>query len=184
MYVGSCHTRSFSILWSRGSHWPSQRYAIRHRRYVLWGTHRKLDYLIFVKKVWLLDMGNLYMNVLQELLALGERIGHVSTGLSEESITNCLKTRTYISSTCLNLEEAASMDLENDSCIICQVLSYYSSSWKLTLCNGWVLVEGQWVLVFLLFFLGDTLPIKKNYSSSWKACYNLTFSVFIPIFII
>lgn len=56
----------------------------------------------------------------EELLALGERIGHVSTGLSEESITNCLKTRTYISSTCLNLEEAASMDLENDSCIICQ----------------------------------------------------------------
>ncbi|KAJ9705391.1 hypothetical protein PVL29_003443 [Vitis rotundifolia] len=44
----------------------------------------------------------------------------VSTGLSEESITNCLKTRTYISSTCLNLEEGASMDQENDSCVICQ----------------------------------------------------------------
>ena len=36
--------------------------------------------------------------------------GEVSTGLSQESITNCLKTRTYISSTCLNLEEAASID--------------------------------------------------------------------------
>ncbi|KAJ9705423.1 hypothetical protein PVL29_003458 [Vitis rotundifolia] len=48
------------------------------------------------------------------------QVGEVSTGLSEESITNCVKTRTYISSTCLNLEEGASMDQENDSCIICQ----------------------------------------------------------------
>ena len=47
-------------------------------------------------------------------------VGEVSTGLSEKSITNCLKTRTYISSTCLNLKEAASMDQENDSCIICR----------------------------------------------------------------
>ncbi|XP_034682088.1 probable E3 ubiquitin-protein ligase ZFP1 [Vitis riparia] len=53
-------------------------------------------------------------------LSASYQVGEVSTGLSEESITNCLKTRTYISSTCLNLEEGASMDEENDSCIICQ----------------------------------------------------------------
>ncbi|KAL6347765.1 hypothetical protein AAG906_026294 [Vitis piasezkii] len=53
-------------------------------------------------------------------LSASYQVGEVSTGLSEESITNCLKTRTYISSTCLNLEEGASMDQENDSCIICQ----------------------------------------------------------------
>ncbi|KAK9269127.1 hypothetical protein L1049_000896 [Liquidambar formosana] len=54
----------------------------------------------------------------EELLALGERIGNVNTGLSEETIRSHLKTRTYV--TCINLEEAACVDRETDSCIICQ----------------------------------------------------------------
>ncbi|XAR68300.1 hypothetical protein NMG60_11003381 [Bertholletia excelsa] len=56
----------------------------------------------------------------EELLALGERIGNVGTGLSEETITSHLKTRTYTSSTCINLEEAACLDQEIDFCVICQ----------------------------------------------------------------
>ncbi|XP_028763670.1 probable E3 ubiquitin-protein ligase ZFP1 [Neltuma alba] len=54
----------------------------------------------------------------EELLALGERIGNVSTGLSEETITTQLKTKTFESSAA-NPEEAASEDEETDSCIIC-----------------------------------------------------------------
>ncbi|XP_059443936.1 probable E3 ubiquitin-protein ligase ZFP1 isoform X2 [Corylus avellana] len=57
----------------------------------------------------------------EELLALGEQIGSVSTGLSEETVTSQLKTKSYLSSaTVINLEEAASVDQEADSCIICQ----------------------------------------------------------------
>ncbi|XP_038691202.1 probable E3 ubiquitin-protein ligase ZFP1 [Tripterygium wilfordii] len=56
----------------------------------------------------------------EELLELGEQIGNVSTGLSEEIIMHNLKTRTYISSTSVNLEETACVDQEPDSCIICQ----------------------------------------------------------------
>ncbi|KAJ7981792.1 RING/U-box superfamily protein [Quillaja saponaria] len=57
----------------------------------------------------------------EELLALGEQIGNVSTGLSEETIINELRTKTYFSSaTAINLEEAACEDQDVDSCIICQ----------------------------------------------------------------
>lgn len=57
----------------------------------------------------------------EELLALGEQIGSVSTGLSEETITRQLRTISYVSSaTVINLEEVAPMDQEADSCIICQ----------------------------------------------------------------
>ncbi|KAJ6770221.1 hypothetical protein OIU79_020960, partial [Salix purpurea] len=48
----------------------------------------------------------------EELLALGERIGSVNTGLSEGTIRSQLKTRTYLSSPTINLEEAACMDQE------------------------------------------------------------------------
>ena len=59
----------------------------------------------------------------QELLALGERIGNVNTGLSEETIMSKLKTRTYSTfATNINLEEVAPIDQEPDSCIICQVI--------------------------------------------------------------
>ncbi|TYJ01666.1 hypothetical protein E1A91_A13G170000v1 [Gossypium mustelinum] len=57
----------------------------------------------------------------EELLALGERIGNVNTGLSEETITSKLKTRSYSTfATTINLEEAAPIDQEPDSCIVCQ----------------------------------------------------------------
>lgn len=59
---------------------------------------------------------------MQDLLALGERIGSVSTGLSEETIATLLKTKVYSpKAATINLEEAASDDQETDSCIICQV---------------------------------------------------------------
>lgn len=57
----------------------------------------------------------------EELLALGEHIGNVSTGLSEEKISSLLKVKTYLSSPIsINLEEAACIDQESESCIICQ----------------------------------------------------------------
>ncbi|MBA0716585.1 hypothetical protein Golax_015405 [Gossypium laxum] len=57
----------------------------------------------------------------EELLALGEQIGKVNTGLSEETIRSKLKTRTYSTFvTNINLEEVAPIDQEPDSCIICQ----------------------------------------------------------------
>lgn len=57
----------------------------------------------------------------EELLALGERIGNVNTGLSEEIVARQLKTRVYLSATnYINLEEPASKDQEPGSCIICQ----------------------------------------------------------------
>ncbi|XVE80060.1 hypothetical protein DITRI_Ditri14bG0109000 [Diplodiscus trichospermus] len=57
----------------------------------------------------------------EELLALGERIGNVNTGLSDEIILSKLKTRTYSTfATDINLEEMAPIDQEPDSCIICQ----------------------------------------------------------------
>ncbi|XP_020254540.1 probable E3 ubiquitin-protein ligase HIP1 isoform X2 [Asparagus officinalis] len=49
----------------------------------------------------------------EELLALTERIGNVSTGISEETIVKCLKQRKYIS-----LTEETPSDVE--SCCICQ----------------------------------------------------------------
>ncbi|KAJ1423151.1 Zinc finger, RING-type [Sesbania bispinosa] len=58
---------------------------------------------------------------INDLLALGERIGNVSTGLSEETITTQLKTKSYLTpAAAINVEEAASDDQETDSCIICQ----------------------------------------------------------------
>lgn len=57
----------------------------------------------------------------EELLALGERIGNVNTGLPEEIVARQLKTRVYLSATnYINLEEPASKDQEPGSCIICQ----------------------------------------------------------------
>jgi len=55
---------------------------------------------------------------------LGERIGSVNTGLSEETIETQLKSKVYSTKDSgINLEEAASDDQETDSCIICQVRS-------------------------------------------------------------
>lgn len=53
---------------------------------------------------------------------MGEQIGSVGTGLSEDAITTNLKTRSFtLSATCLDLDVAASMNQEVDFCVICQV---------------------------------------------------------------
>ena len=64
----------------------------------------------------------------QELLALEDRIGYVSTGLSEETITNHLKQRKHLS-------VAIGAQQEIEPCCICQVqiflfLFYFFSSYK------------------------------------------------------
>ncbi|KAL2483577.1 RING/U-box superfamily protein [Forsythia ovata] len=57
----------------------------------------------------------------EELLALGEQIGSVGIGLSEEAIQNNLRTRTFTSlKTCSNVEEAARVDQKVNLCVICQ----------------------------------------------------------------
>lgn len=54
---------------------------------------------------------------------MGEQIGYVATGLSEETISRSMKTRTYNSPTTpMNLEDAPLEDQETDFCVICQVL--------------------------------------------------------------
>jgi hypothetical protein len=54
----------------------------------------------------------------EELLELGEHIGNVGTGLSEESIINHLKRKTFI--TCSNLENTSGEDQELEFCVVCQ----------------------------------------------------------------
>ncbi|XP_043688955.1 probable E3 ubiquitin-protein ligase ZFP1 [Telopea speciosissima] len=58
----------------------------------------------------------------EELLALGERIGNVKTGLKKETIIRHLKTRYYVSpAACINLEdEPLGTDQEAETCVICQ----------------------------------------------------------------
>ncbi|MED6168416.1 hypothetical protein PIB30_011305 [Stylosanthes scabra] len=57
----------------------------------------------------------------ERLNALGEQIGNVSTGLSDETITNQMKTKAYLmAADAVNLEEATSQELEADLCVICQ----------------------------------------------------------------
>ncbi|KAH1218383.1 putative E3 ubiquitin-protein ligase ZFP1 [Glycine max] len=57
----------------------------------------------------------------EDLIALGERIGNVNTGLSEETITTQLKTKTYLTgATSINMEEEVCDDQGTFSCIICQ----------------------------------------------------------------
>ncbi|XP_019167952.1 PREDICTED: uncharacterized protein LOC109163656 isoform X1 [Ipomoea nil] len=53
----------------------------------------------------------------EELLALGEQIGCVTTGLSEEVIISLLKTRSFTSS---NPYSTECLDQETDFCVICQ----------------------------------------------------------------
>ncbi|KAJ6423661.1 hypothetical protein OIU84_024604 [Salix udensis] len=65
----------------------------------------------------------------EELLALGDRIGNVNTGLSDATIRSQLKTRTCSSSPYSFNWEVSCMDQEADSCIICQ--DYYKSKEKI-----------------------------------------------------
>lgn len=63
-----------------------------------------------------------FNNLLQELLALGEQIGSVGTGLSEEFIQKNLKIRTFASSAaCVNVEDETSLKKQMNFCVICQV---------------------------------------------------------------
>ncbi|KAH0736025.1 hypothetical protein KY285_011732 [Solanum tuberosum] len=67
----------------------------------------------------------------EELLALGEQIGNVTTGLSDEIIVNRLKTRSFFPPVIpCTLETAACLDHEADFCVICQVLIKYTNQDK------------------------------------------------------
>lgn len=54
--------------------------------------------------------------LIQELLALEERIGNVNTGLSEEIISNRLKHKKYIAM-------AYEAETETEPCCVCQVIT-------------------------------------------------------------
>ncbi|KAD2393909.1 hypothetical protein R6Q59_012891 [Mikania micrantha] len=57
----------------------------------------------------------------EELLALGEQIGSVGSGLSDDFILEHLKTRVFATSIpSSELEDASSVDQELNSCVICQ----------------------------------------------------------------
>jgi hypothetical protein len=58
--------------------------------------------------------------LLQELVALEEQIGYVSTGLTESYIKENLRLNLYVpGAACISDQPP----LENDACIICQVFS-------------------------------------------------------------
>jgi len=56
----------------------------------------------------------------QELLALGERIGSVSTGLADEKISSCVMEVTC----CSSVPAQDGIGKENTRCVICLVRSY------------------------------------------------------------
>ncbi|KAI9085881.1 hypothetical protein K1719_031958 [Acacia pycnantha] len=57
----------------------------------------------------------------EDLLALGDQIGHVSTGLSEETISAVMKTRIHSTCTIINLEEEEETSKDDETkCSICQ----------------------------------------------------------------
>ncbi|EPS64924.1 hypothetical protein M569_09861, partial [Genlisea aurea] len=58
----------------------------------------------------------------EELLALGDQIGRVGTGFSEDFIRNNLKTRTFADSSASHhdLEKPVCTDQQIDFCVICQ----------------------------------------------------------------
>ncbi|KZV51946.1 hypothetical protein F511_08556 [Dorcoceras hygrometricum] len=57
----------------------------------------------------------------EELLALGEEIGSVGTGLHQDFILNNLKTRAFTSGHCVKLEDAQLMEDPVNFCVICQI---------------------------------------------------------------
>ena len=82
---------------------------------------QKIYQIYFVQNVGIFFGGfcdQLEYVMLQELLALGERIGTVSTGLSDGALSECLKRSIYVPTTSTIHEDG---DLK---CIICQVCSY------------------------------------------------------------
>lgn len=62
---------------------------------------------------------------LQELLALEEQIGDVSTGLTKSLIVDKLRTSLYVPGTPSMSDQPSKSSLENDACIICQVLLFH-----------------------------------------------------------
>jgi E3 ubiquitin-protein ligase RNF38/44 len=59
---------------------------------------------------------------LQELLALEEQIGDVNTGLTKSHIVDKLRTSLYVPGISSMSDQPSKSSLENDACIICQVL--------------------------------------------------------------
>lgn len=90
-----------------------------------------------------------HLNIIsQELLALGDQIGSVTTGFSEEAVISHLKTRLFTFPTTSSSSECAEcLDQETDFCVICQVLPQSFTSplqvmniwlifWSLSQCDG------------------------------------------------
>ncbi|KAK8591517.1 hypothetical protein V6N13_031559 [Hibiscus sabdariffa] len=130
-HLGSMHPTGFRIYHSRRESGLVPETAVRHRNL----PHLRVlppDGVAVLELPEYYEVGNfadhhrdMRLDIedmsYEELLALGERIGNVNTGLSEEIISSKLKTRTYSTfATNINLEEAAPIDQEPDSCIICQ----------------------------------------------------------------
>lgn len=143
--AGHCWYGVSEHLWGREFFWPPQWLETGHRQHVLWGKRfiywdstqieapliscisipnlikkkekKKLHWKLHLSAIW--ETLKPFLMCAQELLALGEQIGDVKTGLSREAILKKLKTRT---STTSSSSKALSDHLsENGTCIICQV---------------------------------------------------------------
>lgn len=99
------------LLWWRWNSWQTQGHAPWHWQYVLWGLFSLVKHYLHLS---ILKFNLRWLPYFQELLALEERIGDVSTGLSEEAVIKLLKQRKFSS-----WRLKASLDPE--PCCICQV---------------------------------------------------------------
>lgn len=104
---------SVTILWIQISLWSAYGHEAWHRQHELWG-HIILPFTPYP----FVTLVTKQCRHEQELLALGERIGNVSTGLSETLISKCLTELIYCSSDQFQEEE---------KCIICLVRTHATS---------------------------------------------------------
>lgn len=103
----------------------------------------------------------LYCSLLQELLALEERIGNVSTGLGEETISSCLKQRKY--------SIPIGFPQETEPCCICQVII-------VSFAHDLPPFKISWLNIFVILFTRRSTP-KVKISELWNAAIIFTPSV-------
>lgn len=85
-----------------------------HTRFILFSI---LSFL-FLENLFLLWFYGNYFLLLQELLALEEKMGTVSTALSEEELSKCIRKSVYES----DEKMRHSLGAEDNKCSICQVI--------------------------------------------------------------
>lgn len=151
--------------WDKCLAWQAPRFEAWCWRHVLRGTNRqKVDFLILSVR------GCFYNSLIeyQDLLALEERMGDVSTGLKEETIMKFMKQRNYSS---LTTESPSKIE----PCCICQVISLiekrlYLSLWLLNISllikwREYVEWHNQYIMIYLYICAQHVAAAQSSYSA-------------------